>query len=157
MAWRCGVYGDLFHFWVESEVELNAPYRAFDFQKNEGKIQFSIGLSRQYFVKPVVDARIPITRSGNFTVLTCPLLVREVDHRLGTTQRIVEFLRLSGKKLFAFRGRNQHGAMDASANLREIVFLHSVKGVAVRVHSIRPHSKAQRHSAPHIRVALLHG
>ena len=87
--------------------------------------------SRQYFFKPVVDTRIPITRSGNFAVLIRPLLVSEVDHGLRAAQRIVEFLCLTGEKLFALRGGNEHGALDASCNFHEIVFLHGTKGVVV--------------------------
>ena len=51
--------------------------------------QMSIRISRQRFVKPVIDAEVPIPRSGNFAVLIRALFMGEVDYGLRASQCVV--------------------------------------------------------------------
>src|ERR1017187_7741598 len=76
----------------------------------------------QGFRQPVVDAVIPIPRGIDFAVLVGALFAGEVDQLLGAAQSIVEFLRLPGEELLAFRVGNEHGAGNTAGDFRELVF-----------------------------------
>src|ERR1035438_6014177 len=86
----------------------------------------------QGFRQPVVDAVIAIPRGIDFAVLAGALFAGEVNQLLGAAQGIVEFLRLPGEELFAFRVGDEHGASNSAGDFGERVFLYRAKDFADR-------------------------